>query len=146
MVPTRRGTSRHLTSGDLPGRPHVVTRPQDTPSRVLVVEDEQPIRDLIAMVLSDQGYEAVVAPDGAIALHLVRHTPPRLILLDVMMPVMDGPAFLQACRAEVLCRDVPVVVMSAAYGASTAAALRAEAVLAKPFELADLLGVAERFG
>jgi two-component system, chemotaxis family, chemotaxis protein CheY len=146
MDRTRRGPSHHCTSGDLPERPHAVTPPQDRPSRVLVVDDDQPIRDLIAMVLSDKGYEAVVAPNGAVALDLVRQTPPRLILLDLMMPVMDGRAFLEACRAETPCLDVPVVVMSAAYGAPTIRELRAEAFLAKPFDLGDVLNVVERFG
>ena len=146
MVSTRRGTSHHFTLGDLPERPHAVMPPQDTPSRVLVVDDDQPIRDLIATVLADEGYEAVVAPNGAVALDLVRQMPPRLILLDLMMPVMDGRAFLRACRAETPCRDVPVVVMSAAYKAPTIQELRAEAFLAKPFDLGDVLGVVERFG
>ncbi len=75
----------------------------------------------------------------------MRQTPPRLILLDLMMPVMDGRAFLQACRAETLCQDVPVVVMSAAYNAPTIQELRAEAFLAKPFDLGDVLSVVKRF-
>ena len=62
------------------------------------------------------------------------------------MPVMDGRAFLRACRAEALCRDVPVVVMSAASPAPMAEELRAEAFVAKPFDLEGLLGVVERFG
>ena len=98
------------------------------------------------MLLSDEGYEPLVAPNGAVALDLVRETPPHLILLDLMMMVMDGWAFLRACRAETPCRDVPVVVMSAAYNAPMAEELRAEAFLAKPFDLGDLLGVLERFG
>ncbi len=146
MVSTRRGTSHHFTLGDLPERPHAVMPPQDTPSRVLVVDDDQPIRDFLAMALSAEGYEAVVAPNGAVALDLVRETPPHLILLDLMMPVMDGWAFLEACRVEAPCRDVPVVVMSAAYKAPEIQELRAEAFLAKPFDLGDVLGVVERFG
>ena len=123
-----------------------MTPPQDTPSPILVVEDERAIRDLIVMLLSDEGYEALVAPNGAVALDLVRQTSPRLILLDLMMPVMDGRAFLRACRAEALCRNVPVVVMSAASTAPMVEKLRAAAFLAKPFDLGDVLGVVERFG
>lgn len=122
-----------------------MARPQDTLPRVLVVEDEESIREVIAMLLSDEGYEALVAPNGVVALDLVRQTPPRLILLDLMMPVMDGRAFLQACRAETLCQDVPVVVMSAAYNTPTIQELRAEAFLAKPFDLGDVLSVVKRF-
>jgi CheY-like chemotaxis protein len=112
----------------------------------LVVDDERAIRDLIEMLLSDLGYEPLVAPDGAVALDLVRQTRPRLILLDLMMPVMDGRAFLRACRAEALCRDVPMVVMSAAHPAAMVEDLRAAAFLAKPFDLEVLLSVVERFG
>ncbi len=123
-----------------------MTPPQDTPSPILVVEDERAIRELIAMVLSDEGYEPVVAPNGAVALGLVRQTLPRLILLDLMMPVMNGRAFLRACRAEARCRDVAVVVMSAASTAPMVEELRAAAFLAKPFDLGDVLSVVERFG
>ena len=63
-----------------------------------------------------------------------------------MMPVMDGRTFLRACRAEALCQDVPVVVMSAAYPAPKIQELRAEAFVAKPFDLEDVLSVVERFG
>ena len=98
------------------------------------------------MLLSDEGYEPLVAPNGAVALDLVRQTPPRLILLDLMMPVMEGWAFLRACRAETSCRHIPVVVMSAAYHPPMAEELRAEAFLAKPLDLGDLLCVVERFG
>ncbi len=96
------------------------------------------------MLLTDEGYVPLVAPNGAVAVDLVRRTPPRLISLDLMMPVMDRRASLRACRAEALCRDVPVVVMSAAKNAPAVEELRAEWFLANPFDVEVLLSVVEQ--
>ncbi len=63
MVPMRRVVARHCTLGVLPRGLGVMARPQDTLPRVLVVEDEESIREVIAMLLSDEGYEALVAPN-----------------------------------------------------------------------------------
>ena len=71
---------------------------------------------------------------------VVRRSTPDVILLDLGMPVMDGWAFVRKCRADQVCNDVPITVMSAGHGASAARDLGATDFLAKPFDLDTLLG------
>src|SRR6266545_2552495 len=113
--------------------------------RVLVVEDEALIRACLAEGLTDAGYEVVTAPNGAEALLRIREERPDAVLLDLLMPVMDGLAFLNARHAQPRLATVPVVVLSAG-GVSAlrdATALRATAVLSKPIDLDVLSAVLE---
>jgi len=66
--------------------------PLDHPARVLIVDDERPNRQLLEVMLAPEGFELLSAASGEEALALVRRQPPDLILLDVMMPGMDGYA------------------------------------------------------
>lgn len=84
------------------------------PALILLVDDDPDIREALAMVLEIAGHTVVAASNGAQALELLRRTPlPRVILLDLMMPVMDGLTFLREARANPAWRDIPVVVMTA---------------------------------
>jgi CheY-like chemotaxis protein len=69
---------------------------------------------------------------------------PQLILLDLMMPVLDGWGFLQACRLERLCDNIPIIIMSAGKRAAEVEELQADAFLPKPFDLDEMLAVVER--
>jgi two-component system response regulator MprA len=113
---------------------------------VLVVDDDAAIRLLIADALEFEGYEVITATDGADALAklLARH--PDAIVLDLMMPVMDGRAFLAAAReAEMGGRSTPVLVLSASHDLpAIAPQLGVRACLCKPFDLDILLAVVER--
>jgi CheY-like chemotaxis protein len=114
--------------------------------RVLVVDDEEAIRTTVAEVLGDEGYAVVTARNGAEALERVRAIRPDGVVLDLMMPVLDGCGFLQACRQEGLCAGTPVLVMSAYRRLAEAAPseLRVDQFLAKPFELEALVQAVER--
>jgi CheY-like chemotaxis protein len=83
--------------------------------RVLVVEDDPALRDLLHTVLLDEGYEARTATDGATALALLESWRPQVILLDLMMPGMDGWQFRHLQQADPRLASIPLVVMSAAY-------------------------------
>ena len=109
--------------------------------RVLVVDDEEPIRLTVAEALEDEGYAVATAENGAEALVQVRATRPHGIVLDLMMPVLDGWGFLKACRADELCAGIPVVVISARRKLIEAVPteLRVDRILAKPFALEDLI-------
>jgi CheY-like chemotaxis protein len=113
--------------------------------RVLVVEDQQDIREFVAFVLQSEGYCVSTADNGAVALEQVARKPVNVVLLDMRMPVMDGWAFAEAYRQRPG-PHAPIVVLTAANDAPVRAAqIQAEAYLGKPFELDDLLKVVARY-
>jgi two-component system, chemotaxis family, chemotaxis protein CheY len=115
------------------------------PPRVLVVDDDAGIRDLLDLALADAGYAVALAADGAVALALVDAVAPDVILLDMRMPVLDGWAFAEAYRRRPG-RRAPIVAMTAARDApGSAAQIAATGYLAKPFDLADLLACVARY-
>ncbi|HET7694800.1 MAG TPA: response regulator transcription factor [Vicinamibacterales bacterium] len=83
------------------------------PARVLVVEDDQHIRDLVALHLRLEGLEAVAAGDGTEGLRLARSEPFDLMILDVMLPGLDGITVTRAIRREPQLRDVPILMLTA---------------------------------
>jgi CheY-like chemotaxis protein len=108
-------------------------------TRVLVVEDEPTIRAVVAEALRERGYSVETAADGAEALATVRQRPPHVVLLDLVLPAVDGRAFVEACRRDPTARAVPIAVMSALDGAATAARrLPVQGFVRKPFDLERL--------
>ena len=107
--------------------------------RVLVVDDEPMVRDTLGQVLSDEGYVVDLAVDGETALERVHATRPDAILLDLMMPGMNGRQFLQALRDEPAYAGVPVMIMTAVHGLEISATLGASEVVEKPFNVDELL-------
>jgi len=113
--------------------------------RVLVAEDDTTIREVLVEALSDDGYEVMAAANGADALRAIQTWRPALIILDVMMPDMDGHAFRARQRELRLAADVPVLVVSASRRAADhARELGAVAGIEKPFRLAELLDTVRR--
>lgn len=110
---------------------------------ILIVEDELPIAQLIAETLDDEGYRVRVLHDGASALLEITRRPPALVLLDVAMPVMLGSDVLTYLRGNGF-EDLPVIMMTASLNAESYAALGATDVLAKPFEVDELLAMVAR--
>ena len=106
---------------------------------VLVVDDDPDILDAICDILAIEGYRVARARHGLEALAAVERERPDLVLLDLMMPVMDGPAFAQALRRREQDRGIPIVVISADGNPQKAAGVGARAFLAKPFDIAALL-------
>lgn len=82
--------------------------------KIMVVEDDEPILDLMDMLIRRLGYEPVLVADGLLALETVRRDPPALILLDIMMSPMDGWKFLENLRMDEGMRHIPVIIFSAA--------------------------------
>jgi DNA-binding response OmpR family regulator len=118
---------------------------QPVTRHILVVEDDDTIRSTVADALDLEGYSVDTAANGALALDKVRASRPDVIILDLMMPVMDGWAFIRACREEALCAGIPVLVTSAYRKlAETALDFHVQACVAKPFDLDVLLGAVER--
>lgn len=107
--------------------------------RVLVVDDDADIRRLIQATLLDD--DVVTAPDGVVALDMLTYTEVDAVLLDVMMPLLDGFTVLQTIRGDERLADLPVLMVTAKAGdADHARAFRlgADAYLTKPFDITDL--------
>lgn len=125
-----------------PARPSSPSSPPHAPI-VLVAEDEPEAADLIADILTREGFEVLLASDGAQALEIARELPrPDLILLDLELPVMDGRAFLNAMHSDPSLSGIPVVVVS---GADDAATVRATDNVRKARLLEGLGRVIQRF-
>lgn len=106
---------------------------------ILVVDDQSSVRTLLKDYLGSQGYRVVTANDGQEALFVARHEHPNLVLLDVMMPKMDGYQFLSAFRRE---NQVPVIVLSAKEEETDTVLgleLGADDYVIKPFRMRELL-------
>jgi CheY-like chemotaxis protein len=115
---------------------------------VLVVDDDTDIRETIEEVLADNDFPAIGAENGAVALERLRSDvePPCVILLDMMMPVMDGRAFRLAQRNDPTLSNIPVVVLTAhASGERSARELQVDHFLKKPVDLRTLLDVIGRY-
>jgi len=81
--------------------------------KILVVEDDEPILDLMDLLIRKLGYEPVLMSNGPDALGYARREPPALILLDIMMTPISGWEFLEQLRAEKALQDLPVIIFSA---------------------------------
>jgi CheY-like chemotaxis protein len=111
---------------------------------VLVVEDDEALREVIEWTLADEGYAVETAENGAIALERVSGRSPKLILLDMRMPVMDGWAFAREYHGRPG-PHAPIVVLTAARDAGTwARDVQATGYLAKPFAIDQLLDTVQR--
>ena len=115
-------------------------------SYVLVVDDDPAIRGLVADALRGEGFAVDLAAHGREALEAMRARRPRAVVLDLMMPVMDGFTFIEACHREQLCDGVPIVVISAIQDAlRRIAEVPVHACMAKPFDLDDLVRVVGQY-
>jgi CheY-like chemotaxis protein len=108
-------------------------------ARILIVDDEEMDRILVAEVLRDAGHETLFAPDGRQALKLWRNSSIDLVVTDIVMPELDGLALLEALMAED--PDAPVIAISGVTAKDLNAAARkgAYAVLTKPVNADELL-------
>ena len=115
------------------------SRGEDGAPRVLVVEDDAGTRELVRQALEANGYVVEVAPDGKKALEIVTADPPALVILDVMLPVLDGFSVVERMKAELPNGGPPVVMLTILDEPERAARLGVEAYLHKPFDTDDLL-------
>jgi CheY-like chemotaxis protein len=116
--------------------------------RVLVVDDTADVRESVALLLRGEGYNVDRATDGREALRCLRRGGrPALILLDLMMPRMDGWAFLREKSRDPALADIPVVILTSADDEhhEAAAVLGADSFLQKPVGADDLLGAVRRY-
>ncbi|MCJ2049824.1 response regulator [Methylobacterium sp. J-070] len=132
----------------LPGSSPGVPRTNDEAvqgSEVLVIDDDQATRDLLARFLTKEGFHVATAPDGKAGLEQARTRRPRAILLDVTMPRMDGWAVLRALRADPDLGDLPVIMVTVLDEQNLAFSLGATDYLQKPIDWVQLKEAMERF-
>lgn len=117
------------------------------PKRVLLAEDEPNIAMSLQFLLDRAGYDVRVQENGAAALAEARKDPPDVLILDVMLPDLDGLQILKAVRADAAVKSLPILMLTAK-GAKetqeTALSAGADAFITKPFANTEVLAVVER--
>lgn len=109
-------------------------------ARILVVEDQEDVAQLIDVVLEGEGYTVAIAKDGAQGLMLSREWGPDLILMDIMLPGVDGGTLISRLRREPETANLPIIAMSASRTLrDRSTELEADALLPKPFNIDALL-------
>jgi CheY-like chemotaxis protein len=113
---------------------------------ILVVDDDADLRETLQAILDDSGYGVIAVANGQAALEqLQAGARPRLILLDLMMPEMNGWQFLERARADSILDAIPVVIMTARKAADLLPLPSSEHVLHKPFDSSKLLTTIARY-
>jgi CheY-like chemotaxis protein len=110
---------------------------------VLVVDDEPMLRTIVREILHEEGYAVIEAADGRVMLEIMARERPDLVLMDVMMPGVDGREAYRQLRSRPEHSDIPVVMMSAAvpaHGLDPSIA----GFMAKPFDLTQLIDLVVR--
>jgi CheY-like chemotaxis protein len=110
-------------------------------SPILIVDDDPDIREALQDLLADRGFSVLAASNGVEALKLLRTlpAPPSIILLDVMMPVMDGYGFLEEQRRDPSLSSIPVAIITAGNGVDLGRLGRTMPVLYKPISVPELM-------
>ncbi len=113
--------------------------------RILVVDDDLAIAELLEMILDEEGYAVLLAYSGHESLRLARQHQPDLILLDLMLPDMHGTQVTQHLRSEPALRHIPIVVVSASKDMDAIVnTMDVQGAVAKPFQIATLLASIEQ--
>jgi DNA-binding response OmpR family regulator len=113
--------------------------------RVLIVDDEFGLAEVVAEMLQERGFETSLAINGQIALELIGEEVPDLLLLDCMMPILDGVGVVRALRADPRTAALPIILMTALpHVVPPEVEATACALLQKPFSPAELFAAIER--
>jgi two-component system, OmpR family, alkaline phosphatase synthesis response regulator PhoP len=110
--------------------------------KILIIEDEQPIVNLLKIRLEASGYEVIFATDGQKGLNRAREEAPDLIILDIMLPTMNGYQILRMLKFDGRYKEIPIIVLTAKgldEDKKLGQDLGADAYFGKPFEPTDLL-------
>jgi DNA-binding response OmpR family regulator len=111
---------------------------------LLAIDDDPHIADILGLLLKDKGYDVIEASDGRQGLEKARDLKPDIIVLDVMMPELDGWEVLKELKRSETARDIPVVIVSVFDEKKLGFRLGAFDYLVKPFEIPDILGMVEK--
>jgi len=111
----------------------------DTRRSVLIVEDEPTIRALVSMVLESENYDVATAEDGQAALAQLEHRKPDAMLLDLMLPKVDGWAVIDSLDHDTEAEDIPIIAVTAGQRKVVVGEQGVRAFLSKPYDLDTLL-------
>jgi two-component system, cell cycle response regulator DivK len=114
---------------------------------ILVADDEEDIQVILTMYLENIGYEVATAFDGLDAIERIKERKPALVLMDIMMPVIDGIEVTKRLKADEETKDIPIVILTAAAQSSTAEkamSAGADEYIAKPFEPDNVKAVIDK--
>lgn len=115
--------------------------------RILVVEDDPDLRTIVRLQLSASGYEIIEACNGAEGFTAIQEETPDCVILDLMMPVMDGFGFLKRARSVMALQDVPILILTASEDERNRVRgfqYQADAYMSKPYDLQELTAEVER--
>lgn len=112
---------------------------------ILIIDDDEAVREALAMVLADEGHSVATAVNGLEGLRYLKAASerPDLILLDVMMPLMDGYQFRAEQRKDPAIASIPVLVLTAGTAEARLSLMEANGYLRKPINLLSLLAIVE---
>jgi len=113
-------------------------------TRILIVDDEADLRTVLRFGLEAEGFHVIEAGDGEEGLRAARETQPDLMVLDLMLPKMDGYKVCRALKFDERFRALPIVILSARSGEQDrqlAMTMGADAFVAKPYEMRGLVAV-----
>ncbi len=111
---------------------------------VLVIDDDETVRDLMTRYLFEEGYNVAVAPDGEVGLRRIRELRPDAVLLDILMPAVDGWTVLETCKSDPKLADIPMIVLTISGNRKRAYELGAADFLVKPVDRKRLRDVLNR--
>jgi len=113
--------------------------------RILAVDDDKDILDILQYILEDSGYEVETLSDGHFLFEKIRTHTPDLILLDIMLGNLDGRELCKAVKTTDATHDIPVILISASHNVADALNKKGapDAFIAKPFDIDDLLSAIE---
>ena len=142
-IPVQQGRGQPV--GNVPAEVALPARGIDPEAgTVLVVEDDRRSADLLKLYLESAGFEVLVAGDGAEGLELARHRGPRAVILDILLPQVDGWDLLARLKADPKTADIPVVIVSMLDERGKGFALGATEYLVKPVGREEVLGALDR--
>lgn len=114
---------------------------EKTAKRILVLDDDAAILDMLAMILSDAGYQVLALPEGGQLFEIVKSFAPDLVLMDVQLAWLDGRQLCRALKEQAQTAGLPVILISAASGMQSCLLEKGapDDFIAKPFDLDHLL-------
>lgn len=112
-----------------------------SPKRLLIVEDDIELRQLVLYAFEDEGYEVSTAANGLEALEKIGVYPPDVVLLDINMPLMNGATLAALLKQNIYTKNLPLVAISAAVNLKNHAQMPVDSWIVKPFDMVQLITV-----